>query len=700
MDRVKLGIFNSTPNLHKLVKYGLDVIESTSSYKRNIDIKLIDIYCNNNVDNCDLIIVNICYKDMLTNTDIINNFNDLIENNFNGFNNLIIIITHDKYIIKDEFFSNFNSKIESILSKYPILLTHVYLDKAIEYLSVIRDDLKSVDMNIIDNILKDELGKQKYKLLDNDEKKFKEINNLIKNENIVEEWMSSVWFNKLLDVFETKIIIPYNNIIHKHCKSSVDEINNVISIISTNDITVSTQEQITLIFEIIEKLLITLDTFNTHHTTNNDMIDNIENEYIEQIKLLTEIEQERIINNINKHLIEVSTNFNVIEIFGYDFLEKYLDLIKKYAYSFKIDDEKINLIILDLMKSKMMHKFNEELFNELSLLNIKQNENKDNLENIFLECVGVWIKNDPNNFFELIKYSKKINQNSQTKLVITKFIEHMELLANNNLDKNNLLNEPIYNVDSSKLIEVFKIILDSQDVMSKEHMFNHNTIQISKLMYIITNIVLNDHQSLNSFIKQTVYIFDKYICDFVNYNDKKHNLFIHNIYYNYSNIVNSNNKISNELIDFDKFQKIHNVFKQILKILFDFVGYNQVFADKIVPPNNTTSDNNIQTNKVISSDSESEKESNSNSDSDNNSDSDVDSTESDNYLSEDEQIDKIYRFIKKTMSGKYLNQQTLKNISSIYWNKTRDYNRSIKLFESDVINKKFTKIYKENNKTK
>ena len=64
---------------------------------------------------------------------------------------------------------------------------------------------------------------------------------------------------------------------------------------------------------------------------------------------------------------------------------------------------------------------------------------------------------------------------------------------------------------------------------------------------------------------------------------------------------------------------------------------------------------------------------------------------------DDEIIERIYGFMKKTTSGKKLNQSTLKNVAKVYWNKTRDYNKSIKLFESDIITKKFTKIYKENN---
>ena len=62
------------------------------------------------------------------------------------------------------------------------------------------------------------------------------------------------------------------------------------------------------------------------------------------------------------------------------------------------------------------------------------------------------------------------------------------------------------------------------------------------------------------------------------------------------------------------------------------------------------------------------------------------------------QIEKIFKFIVKSTSNKNLNQTTLKKISEIYWNKTINYDKSIKLFESDMITKKFTKIYKENSK--
>ena len=47
--------------------------------------------------------------------------------------------------------------------------------RIIEYLSVIQDDIENLDNSIISNILRDELGKQKYNQLNDLEKKVDEI---------------------------------------------------------------------------------------------------------------------------------------------------------------------------------------------------------------------------------------------------------------------------------------------------------------------------------------------------------------------------------------------------------------------------------------------------------------------------------------------------------------------------------------------
>lgn len=278
MDKIQLRIFNSNIKLQKLVKYGLDIVKTTNNLTHNsthnsthhtthnIDITILE---PNITNKCDISIINLLYKDIINNPNILNDLNIMLEENFKEFNNFIVIVIHDDYF-------NIN-EIENIQTKHNIDVTHIYLEKAVEYLSVVRDDIKTVDTNIIDNILKDELGKQKYRLLDSNEKKIKQITNLIKNTDVVEEWMSSVGFDKLLDVFENKIIIPYNDIIQTHCKTSMDEIISKINYISSNNISITTQEQITTIIDIIETSLNALHIFNIHepNISNTDNIDNI-----------------------------------------------------------------------------------------------------------------------------------------------------------------------------------------------------------------------------------------------------------------------------------------------------------------------------------------------------------------------------------------------------------------------------------------
>jgi hypothetical protein len=707
MDIIKIGIEETNSNICKVIKYVIDLI---LSYHSKYKIEIIPIQNDyNDIMNLDWIILGVKYDDN------IQNFNLEISNNilrFSKFTNFIVVVEHNEKIANEKYYYEYDTN-------QNILLAHINLSEMLEYLSVISDDILSVDIRIIDKILLDELGKQKYRGLNSYDKKIKEIKNLIKNEIIVSDWMETIGFDKLLDLLQQNLIEQYKNIIYNHCLITIGKILNNFE----NSQKIS-NFQVDELSNLIDELLKVYDTFEKQITNSNlDENDKFSKE------ILTEYEKNYIVKNINTSIINISTNFDIKNQFDYEFLEKYLDLIKRYITLFQINNNEINLIIINLMKNKMMYKFSEELFNELSLLKttIQTNDyynNENNLNNLFQDSVGTWIKNDPNNFYDLIKYSKKINQtnqinqsnqsnqsnqtnqsnqsnqtnqsnqSNQTKIVINEFINYMESIIDNiNNDYYYQFSNFIGNIDKTKLIQAFELILNPKDLKSKENISEYDTILISKLIYVITIIILQENtlSYKNEIIKQTIYIFDKYICDFVNYNDENHNLFIHNIYLNYSKIVNKI-KTNGNLIEFDEYKKIHICFKQILKILFDFVGYNGVFTlvnTKISDNNEIQSKNN---NTIELSD---------NSKSDDVSQSDVsqsDETESDE--DDDKQIDKIYGFIKKTMSGKHLNQQTLRNISIIYWNKTEDYNDSIKLFESDLKNKKFSKIYKENNKIK
>ncbi len=691
MDIIKIGVKKTNTDLQKLVKYGLDIILSNNN---KCNISLFDIDDNNNVTNCDWIAISVKYDNNEQNLNL--QIDDCI-GMFPGFSNFFVIVEHGEQFDGEKLDKEFEVNYKTDLN-INIKFINICLGRALEYLSVIRDDIATVEMKTIDKILLDELGKQKFKQLNSNEKKIKEIKNLVRDEKIVEEWIETFGFDKLLDLFEVNLIGLYEYTICKHCLMIVDYIMG-----NFEEPSKSTNFQLEHLSNLISNLLDANKIFYNHNTNLNfNQVTKLEIENKLSNELLTTYEQNHIIKNINSHIINTSAKYDIIKEFGYDFLEKYLDLIKKYVSTFGINNEQITLVISELTKNKIMFKFNEELFNELSSLDktINPEENKNNL---FLECIDVWIKNDLNNFCDLVKYSKKNNQPNQTQSVISIFILHTEFLIENE----NTYNLANVNLDTSRLIEAFQIILNSNDL--KENISVYNTIQISKLMYIITYFIFNENNIVDKhkLLKQTGYIFDKYICDYINYNDEKYNLFIHNVYLNYSNIVNKT-KLSGGLIEFYEFEKTHNVFKQLLKILFEFVGYNQVFKENITQ-------NIVNTDLISNNKQNSENDNNSDNDSDSdesdtnksNSDDesiiknlDSDMSESDEELYYNKQIEKIYGFIKKTMNGKHLNQQTLKKVSEIYWKKNKDYNKSIKSFESDMINKKFTKIYKENNNSK
>lgn len=455
--------------------------------------------------------------------------------------------------------------------------------------------------------------------------------------------------------------------------------------------------------EIIEKFICVYNTYNLYVDSNL----NKNHDDIQKLLLLTENEQEIFIKCINEHLIASNNNFDQ---FCYEFLEKYLDSIKKYIKTFEINNEHINFIIFELMKNKMKYKFNEESFDELftnKLFNSDKetnDKNENNIEKVFFEFINMWINNDPNNFYDLVKYSKKNNKNSYLKFIMEKFIQHNEL----KIRSQEIITT---NIEIDKMIKAFEIILNPND-FTKVNIADYDTIEISKLLHIMTVMIMQKNTQFSyKCIEQTIYVFDKYISDYINYDDEIHNLFIHNVYYNYSKIIksvmnNHNIQQNEELIDFVLFEKIHTEFKQILKILFDFVGYNQILMVKTqITQQQNENKNNDFDNSVSTDDSTSNsdnvEDSNNNTDDENdisnNNSTDNDSYNDMNELNTNKQINLIFEFIKKEIKNRKYNQSILKNISEIYWNKTKDFNKSIKSFKYDLDNKKFIELY---NKTK
>lgn len=678
MNKLIVGIYEEDIHTQTLIKYGLDI---TLSNIKNINIETKIIYETynfiENISYIDWIMIKIPYSTYLYHLTNINEYKSIL-GKFDNIHKFIFIIEHNDYV-HNEIFDDKLLELNDV-NEYEIKVVHIYYSKALEYLSLIRDDIENVNPQIIDNILKEELGNQKYKKLSPSDK-IHEITKLIKDESIVDEWMLKVGFDKFTDIIDEKLINGYNSIVCSHCIKLINEIQTNVSTLnnSTNFDNISENYiQICQISNLIGSLLEAYNIFNSYNNNSNNTF-----------TLFTESEQDFILLNINTFIINTSNNSKVINNSNYLLLKSYLDNLKNYIKTFNIDDLQINQLVIMLMKNKIQLKFDEELFNELKEFNIEM-FNTNNDEKFFSECIEIWIKNESNNFYDLIVYTDKTNQQNLTELVIYKFITYVELLE---YDEYMTF---ISDIDLEKLIKSFKIILSPNKINSSNDLLKYNTVIISKLLYIISNVIshkyTNETNGSNkySLLNQMKYIFDNYVKDNIYYNDNETNLFIHNILWNYTTIIMNttlNKESQINLIEYEMFIKVHNDFKQLIIILFDFVNVDLTESIKQIENNNITDKEDNKTKDKTEEDGTEEDET----------EDDDEEDEDEETEDEEEIIEKIYGFIKKSTAGRKMNTLTLKKIAEIYWTKARDYNKSIKLFESDMITKKFTKIYKENN---
>ena len=728
MNKLIIGVYEDDNETQKIIKYGLDVSLSNKKSEQsnktnqnnlpNIEIKSIsNMYnWNNNFDAIDCIVIKISYDYYLNY--LKNNSQDynLFLSNYLNLSKFIIIVEH-KDNIEDKILDDklFNDRLlES--NNYNFIISHIVYSRVLEYLSLIRNGVESVEQEIIDNILREELGNQKYKKLDSNGK-MREITKLIKNEDIVNEWMEATGFDKLTDIIDENLIKEYNTIVCSHCMESKKNILNEINTLTLNNFTdfntvdsvnninsTTNNIQISQVSNLIGTLLETFNVFNfcsntdynsDTNTDTNSEPDNTNNT-TDINELLTKTELDNIILNLNSFIINTSVNQESIKSLDYEMIKLYLDNLKNYIKTFNVNEPQINQLIFTLMKNKIELKFDEELFNELKKFNSLVSE-PNNDEHLFSECVKIWIENEPNNFYDMIAYADKTNQHNLIELVVDKFIKYTEL------------SEYVSKINLDKLLQTLKIILEQNKINSSADLVKYDTIVITQLMYIVSNIIThNNSNDINKYqlLNQMKYIFDNYVKDNIYYNDNETNLFIHNILWNYSIIIT--NQVTNQittqlnLIEYKSFVKVHNDFKKLITILFDFVGVNlnnqieqteQIEPTKLTEQNKKAPTNNSKKNiKVyISEDEEQEDE-------EDEEDEDEEEDEEEEDEEDEDEIERIYEFIKKTTNSRKLNQLTLKKIAKNYLNKTNDYNKSIKLFESDMINKKFTQIYKDNNK--
>lgn len=710
MNKINIYIFehnNNANNIIKLFNYSFQIIQSKSNKIDKSDLN-IDSIIQFHLINPSIIIENInldeYYKDYLiwkipyntfkniTDQDICKDIEYYQELSFVSklpkFTNIIILLEHNDLVNSNTDYLVQISYLEN-LTNSKILLCNMNITKAQIYLSLTHDKISNIDENTIDLVLREEFGKQIFKKLNTLEKKQKQIKILAEKEEIVNELIESTGANKLVDLIELYIVGKYDQIINEHAHTELytinQQINSINQFVNTYDNqTTESENQIDeqiniqtnpINWDLISKLIFTLDNILKITCYDINKLDFTDENYFHIYKDLDNIKK-NLINYIEK--LQISENLTEEQIDLYlKSSNTFINLIRYNEQESNVEDEhdyKRYQVIFHqknkLIRKKLLLTFDEKIFNDM--LDSKQIDIE-----FFKECIRCCLNYNPTNFINLIKFASTYS-NEYINIIIQEFVLGC---YNNTLIQTNLNN----------FIDSIQIILANLDI--KNNTFP-DTILLTQLIYKIVQIQTNFD---NSQILITGYLFENYVGSTILYSNSNLNNFLHNICFNYKILLQNDYPNNKNLVEINLFASTNTFFSKIIKILIDSI--NLVNNQEKFDNESTNSVKKKITNKSIK---QSDLNNSDNSESDDNSDDpesdDNSESDDDNIIIKTETIDKIYGFIKKSCNGKHLNQQTLKHISEIYYDKTLNYSKSIKLYQKDVQNKTFTKLYKETKK--
>lgn len=710
MNKINIYIFehnNNANNIIKLFNYSFQIIQSKSNKIDKSDLN-IDSIIQFHLINPSIIIEKInldeYYKDYLiwkipyntfkniTDQDICKDIEYYQELSFVSklpkFTNIIILLEHNDLVNSNTDYLVQISYLEN-LTNSKILLCNMNITKAQIYLSLTHDKISNIDENTIDLVLREEFGKQIFKKLNTLEKKQKQIKILAEKEEIVNELIESTGANKLVDLIELYIVGKYDQIINEHAHTELytinQQINSINQFVNTYDNqTTESENQIDeqiniqtnpINWDLISKLIFTLDNILKITCYDINKLDFTDENYFHIYKDLDNIKK-NLINYIEK--LQISENLTEEQIDLYlKSSNTFINLIRYNEQESNVEDEhdyKRYQVIFHqknkLIRKKLLLTFDEKIFNDM--LDSKQIDIE-----FFKECIRCCLNYNPTNFINLIKFASTYS-NEYINIIIQEFVLGC---YNNTLIQTNLNN----------FIDSIQIILANLDI--KNNTFP-DTILLTQLIYKIVQIQTNFD---NSQILITGYLFENYVGSTILYSNSNLNNFLHNICFNYKILLQNDYPNNKNLVEINLFASTNTFFSKIIKILIDSI--NLVNNQEKFDNESTNSVKKKITNKSIK---QSDLNNSDNSESDDNSDDpesdDNSESDDDNIIIKTETIDKIYGFIKKSCNGKHLNQQTLKHISEIYYDKTLNYSKSIKLYQKDVQNKTFTKLYKETKK--
>jgi GTPase Era involved in 16S rRNA processing len=430
-------------------------------------------------------------------------------------------------------------KIMDKVSISPLCSSKLYIYRGV------KNNISMIDENQLDNIIRNECGKQELKKLEDCSKKRKFISGLIKKNqtSLYDDWMNNTGYNMFIKCID-KIMQNYSDIIFYHINNDILKLNDIPKDNNYFDTIYSNVSEINLRIKKANKY--SKDKKTPEYLTNNLNIVN---------------------NGLNNYLIQGQNTYSgsTIEIVNL-FLQKideYYFLIKNLFVSNPMEKSKNALKDkrFNLLCEKLKNNFDYDIFFELLLENILHDE-------LFIDSITNTFSKSPDDFKNIIKLLEK-HPEKYSNITIYKYIEiGLNKKIEFNSFKENL--EILLNFKSDDLNLISKIIITYLQNMLREQsllpLYYDYWIKINSYdIKCSCNKIQFIFMKINLFISDCVGI----LCD------------------GYG--VNSNS----DFIEFEKYTEISDIMKSILDLLSKNYNIKNNVAELLDFDNNESISENI-----------------------------------------------------------------------------------------------------------
>ncbi len=522
---------------------------------------------------------------------------------------IIVIVICDDYVNNNKIVNNFIKTLFSATQQYILYqniqinvnFCKIYIDKINQYLYLLNNltnnltnnlinGLIDINYDIIDIILIEELGKQKFKKICSNEKKIENILNIINDTNIINEWLDVTGLNNFINILKINVVEQKSKFIKNHVQIELfNTINNIKLNIENLQMHSNDKDSFYFIFSIIEFLQNINEMCNFNKINDNVINKNINNK---NIVGNNDVGNSNVDNKIIQHLHciinDILTNiklFNFSCIYDNADMDYYLKYITIFINTFlpiyiciftststsetlKIIKNKKN----ELIKQKLMLSFDENLFIDLL-------ENKTIDFDFFKQCINYCLDSDINNIIKLLNFSIKYSYDSFN-IIINEFII-------NNFDK------CTHDINDKCMCEIIELVMkhgnkinhiqSNDEYINSQNNYSYvDTIMLSNLIYKIIYLHYSDdiYNHINNVIMSS-FIFNQYLSvinqkysDFYRYGQIKVMLYMNNLYYNYNSIVQKliqDYSVNNYQSNNNDFETEYIYVTKLISIIFEHV---------------------------------------------------------------------------------------------------------------------------------